>query len=569
MDVLLRSSVLKVPPKLASRSRGTDIYLHQFQEQQHGLHARTHLEHVSQLDIDSSSAYVRQTTIVCTLGELWNSDEQIKVMIRGGMNILRMNLSMGTHEYFADAIRRVRAIEKSSGHNPPVGIALDISAPPVRTGLVNNNLEASIILKDGQSVQLTTNERYRDQTTEDVIWVDSQYYPTVLQRLAPGDRFYLDDGMLSLIVQTVGCDTVECLVERGGELGSWKRVELPSERLYPADFETTYKTDLAYASECKVDYVFTGYASTPNKLLYAKDILGPEIKLFAKVENREAMRNLDQLMSVADGIIIGRGGLGLRYPPEKIFQIQKQLIVKCNILGKPVFVITQLLESMRFKPRATRAEISDVANAVIDGADGLILTVETSRGLYPRETLRVLHMTCREAESAIYHGKFCYDLKFSRDLRGLSPMEPVYFTALAAVEASNACNASAIVVTTTTGHSATAIASFRPSCPVIAVVRSPEVARHCHSFRGIHPFVCMGKELTDWSDDMDASLNKAIEFGCSRWFIAGGDNVVIVSGWEAGADATNTVRVFEVPTGGIPINIVNSHASSSGKELND
>ncbi|GAA50986.1 pyruvate kinase [Clonorchis sinensis] len=255
------------------------------------------------------------------------------------------------------------------------------------------------------------------------------------------------ENVLSRDVKSI---SISCLVEQGGQLGGGKRVDLPSERLYQKTFKTTYQRELAFACESKVGYVLAEYSFTPHQIPEARSILGVKIKLFAKVQSKESIRNLLDIISVSDGIIVGRNGMGLVYPAEKFFQLQKQIIAICILMQKPVFVISKLLKSMRFKQRATRAEISDVANSVIDEADGLILTVETSRGLFPKEAAGVLHKTCQASIT-------------SRSL--------------------------AIFLATATGQSASTIAAFRPSCSVVAVVRDVQVARWCHSFRGINPFL--------------------------------------------------------------------------------
>ncbi|CAH8548362.1 unnamed protein product [Schistosoma bovis] len=539
----------------------SDAYITQYQQQQHLDHARSWIQHLSRQSIDHAPFFVRHTTLVCTLGELWDSDEKIDQMIKGGMNILRLNLSMGSKERYAEVIRRVRSLEKSYGHNPSVGIALDLSAPPVRTGLVNGSVDGTIVLQNGQMTKLTIDSQYENKTTSSIIWINSQYFPSILNSIATGDRIYIDEGIISLIVRDVEVNNISCFVEQGGEVGSYKRVHFPCERMYEATFNNLYKSDLEFAVQCQVDYVFTGYSINVDQIIQAKNILGKDILLFAKIETKDSVKNLHDIMTYSDGIIIGRGSLSLCYPNEKVFQIQKQIIAKCNIFQKPVFVITHLLESMRFKPRATRAEISDVANAVLDGADGLILTVETSRGLFPKESLTVLHKTCREAESTIFHEMFWIDLKTAREVRGLSTWDPAYFACLAAVEASTTSNSSAIFVITTSGRSALAIASFHPSCPVVAIMRRPEIARKCHSIRGIHPFVYTGEKLCEWSHDMDARLNAALDFAKMRGFVGAGDQIIVVTGQKAGSGSTNTVRICEVPPKNVPLSFVKSQPS--------
>ncbi|VDP17621.1 unnamed protein product [Schistosoma margrebowiei] len=352
-------------------------------------------------------------------------------MIKGGMNILRLNLSMGSKERYAEVIRRVRSLEKSYGHNPSVGIALDLSAPP--------SVDGTVVLQKGQMTKLTIDGQYENKTTSSIIWINSLNFPSILNSIATGDRIYIDEGMISLIVRDVEVDSISCFVEQGGNFAS-------------------------------------GY-------------------------------------------------------------------------------------SFLFKPRATRAEISDVANAVLDGADGLILTVETSRGLFPKESLTVLHKTCREAESTIFHERFWIDLKTAREVRGLSTWDPAYFACLAAVEASTTSNSSAIFVITTSGRSALAIASFHPSCPVVAIMRRPEVARKCHSIRGIHPFVYTGEKLSEWSHDMDTRLNAALDFAKMRGFVGAGDQIIVVTGQNAGSGSTNTVRICEIPPKNVPLSFVKSQSS--------
>ncbi|KAA3671957.1 pyruvate kinase [Paragonimus westermani] len=589
MDLLLESSPLKIKPNFSSNTEDWRAYYHQLQQQQYIRHARTQLEHVSQLDIDHDAVFVRHTATVCTLGDLWNTDEKITTMIKDGMNILRLNLSMASYDYYADVIRRVRAIERALNYQPVVAIALDISAPPVRTGLIQNNVEAVVTLNDGQIVKLTVDTDLKNSTSDTLIFIDTQYFPTFIHCVKPGDRIHLDDGMLTLIVRELGLDNITCLVEQGGELQPM--------------FNEVHKAISAVGNVliCQTAESITRHLKQLTcgiwRLLWNPKYCSHR---FQPINERYS---LNELMEVADGIIVGRQGLGLVYPTEKIFQLQKQIIGKCNIVHKPVFVISQLLESMRFKPRPTRAEVSDVANAVLDGADGLVLTVETSRGLFPKEALHVLHMImydvgscvislfhascssfarphftlfsffardrptqkiCREAESAIFHKRFVADLQAARDARGLSPLDPAYLSALAAVEAANSSNTSAIFVVTTTGRSASAIAAFRPSCPVVPIMRRPEVARLCHSFRGLHPFVHTSEKLEDWSRDMDARLNAAMKYALSRGFVALGDQVVVVTGWKAGTGATNTVRVLELPRDGRPISIVNSQSQLTG-----
>ncbi|KAL7065584.1 hypothetical protein AAHC03_04597 [Spirometra sp. Aus1] len=293
-------------------------------------------------------------------------------------------------------------------------------------------------------------------------------------------------------------------------------------------------------------------------LSLARSVLPEQTKLFAKLETRDSIKNLQQLIAAADGIIISRADLGLQYSPEKIFKLQKYVIGHCNVAAKPVFVIGQLLESMRTKPRPTRAESTDVANAVLDGADGIILSVETSRGIFPFDSLSTVDRVCLEAERAVCHATYRAELKLSRILRGLDQTDATSVTAVSAVEAAASCGATAIFVITTSGKSAISIATAKPNCPIVVITRDPMVARHCHAYHGLHPYVYTGPQLEDWSEDMDLRINAAVAYAKEQRFISAGDTVIIVTGSLAGVGSTNTMQVFHLPDDITTLKVVSS-----------
>uniref|UniRef100_A0A5K3EUQ0 Pyruvate kinase n=1 Tax=Mesocestoides corti TaxID=53468 RepID=A0A5K3EUQ0_MESCO len=307
----------------------------------------------------------------------------------------------------------------------------------------------------------------------------------------------------------------------------------------------------------QVDFVFTSFAENSSMIHLARNHLPGTTKVFAKLETRESIKklyfqcflistnfSLQELITASDGLVVRRSDLAMQYTPEKIFKLQKYIVGHCNIAEKPVFIIEQLLESMVTKPRPTRAESSDIANAVLDGADGLVLTMETSWGRFPLESVSVVDHICREAERAIFHYETREQLKQCRLLRGKACGDIRAVTGGSAVEAAASCGASAIFVVTTTGASAMFIAMSRPPCSVVAVTIDASVARHCYAYRGLHPFVYTGTCDEDWAVDIDNRINAAIAHARCTGLVKGGDRIVVVTGSDATSRSTNTMQIF-------------------------
>jgi len=510
--------------------------------------ASTMVDYTSNLDIYSQAHRMRLSGIVCTIGPVSRSPEVLLELLENGMNIARMNFSHGSHEYHGGTIANCRKAaelyKEKHGVDPCLAIALDTKGPEIRTGLLEgDDGRKELELKAGDTIKITTNDEFKENCTADTLWLD---YKNITKVLTPGKRIYIDDGLISVLAKEIGDDFVLGTVENGGNLGSRKGCNLPgTDTDLPAVSEKD-KSDLLFGVEQGVDMVFASFIRDADGVRQVKEVLGEKGKniwIIPKIENQQGVKNLDEIISESQGLMVARGDMGIEIPTEKVFIAQKAMIAKCNRAGKPIICATQMLESMVKKPRPTRAEASDVANAILDGADCVMLSGETAKGDYPAICVRTMAKISREAEACVWNERFFEDLMRAE---GNSGYDSTHTTAICSVLSSYKSRASAIICLTTSGKTAHIVSKYRPLCPVLAVTRFYQVARQMQLYRGLTPLYYTEDRAADWSTDIDNRVQFAVDFGKKNRFINTGDNVIIITGWRQGAGSSNTCRIMKV-----------------------
>ena len=376
--------------------------------------------------------------------------------------------------------------------------------------------------------------------------------PNPHQVMKAGDQIFVDDGLIALKVTSIdaGAGEMVCEVVNSGKLGSKKGCNLPNIDVDLPALSEKDKADLKFSVEQGVDMVFASFIRKASDvqevracLVAADATTGKRIKIISKIENHEGVRNFDAILKETDGVMVARGDLGIEIPAQKVFIAQKMMIAKCNRAGKPVICATQMLESMTFNPRPTRAEVSDVANAVLDGADCVMLSGETAKGNYPLESVAMMGAICEEAESAISYRHMSADLMDSISTPTDTPMS----VASSAVTAANTGECAAIICLSTTGETARLISKFRPRCPIFIVSRDLMTCRQAHLSRGCYPMPYTKEAVTPWERDVNERIEHCLNQGILNKFLSSGDSIVAVHGWKSGGHSTNTVRVLAVP----------------------
>ncbi|KIY70980.1 pyruvate kinase [Cylindrobasidium torrendii FP15055 ss-10] len=494
-----------------------------------------------------STKFHRKTSIIATIGPKVNTPEKLAELARAGVNIVRMNFSHGSYEYHQSVIDNTRKMAAQSPSGRPIAIALDTKGPEIRTGLMKDNID--IAISAGHEFIVSTEDKYSEACDDKVMWVDYKNLPKVT---APGKLIYVDDGVLSLLVLSIDGTNVHVRAVNNGTLCSRKGVNLPKTDVDLPALSEKDKADLQFGVKNNVDMVFASFIRRADDIVEIRKVLGPDgahIKIIAKVENEQGVANFDEILKETDGVMVARGDLGIEIPASQVFLAQKMMIAKCNIAGKPVIVATQMLESMTYNPRPTRAEVSDVANAVLDGADCVMLSGETAKGSYPIQSVLMMAETCLLAEHSI-----CYPPLYD-NIRHLQPRPtPTAETvATAAVAAAAGQNAAALLVLSTSGETAGLISKYRPNVPIITVTRNEQTSRWLHLHRACYPFWYpepRNVQSHQWQIDVDNRIRFGLRNALALNIIKPGSTIIAVQGWKGGLGHTNTLRILTVPTDG-------------------
>ncbi|KAF7727374.1 Pyruvate kinase [Apophysomyces ossiformis] len=498
------------------------------------------IQWVAGLDVEVTPSAARKTSIICTIGPKTNNKETLIELIDAGLNIVRMNFSHGDYDYHKSVLDNARA---AAAERPDraIAIALDTKGPEIRTGVMRDGKDLPI--QKGQTLKFSTDEQYKEICDDKVMYVDYKNLPKVIDA---GKMIYVDDGVLSFKVLEKAEDGVVVEAQNNGTLSSRKGVNLPGTDVDLPALSEKDKNDLQFGVEHGVDMIFASFIRRAQDVKDIRRVLGEKgkhIKIICKIENHQGCKNFDEILAETDGVMVARGDMGIEIPCERVFIAQKMMIAKCNLVGKSVICATQMLESMTYNPRPTRAEVSDVANAVLDGADVVMLSGETAKGAYPINAVQTMANTCELAETVV-----CYPPLFNQ-LRALTPWptETTETVASAAVSAAAEQNAGAIIVLSKTGTTARLASKYRPSQPIILVSRDERVCRQSHLNRGVFPYVYREEHLSEWQEDVEARIKWGIMQGKKYGLLKSNDPVVVVQGWKAGQGNTNAIRVLIAP----------------------
>ncbi len=467
---------------------------------------------------------MRRTKIVCTIGPATSSDKMLEGLIRAGMDVARLNFSHGDHAFHRRIIRKIRQLERKLDR--PVAILQDLPGPKIRIGPVAGD---RVRLQTRRPFVLTTRKILGDESGVSVS------YPGLTRAVKKGDPILLGDGEIELEALRVNGHDVKCRIVVGGILGSHKGIHFPRSSLNLRALTHSDKADLAFGIEEKVDMIALSFVRNSQDILYARREMknrGAAIPIIAKIEKHEAVDQLDGILENVDGIMVARGDLGLEIAQERIPAIQKMMIRKANHLGKPVITATQMLRSMVWNPRPTRAEVADIANAILDGTDALMLSEETAAGDYPLAAVKIMARVAEETETI---------LEARQRFTGLKKTIPEAIS-LGAISLARDLQVKAFLIPTTSGSTARLIARYRPQQPIIAISPEPQTVKLLCLVWGVYPSSIRGFKSTD--EMVRALQRKALEMGV----VKRGDLVAITAGLplhQAGTTNMITVKPVE------------------------
>ena len=468
---------------------------------------------------------LRKTKIICTLGPAVDSEELIVALIKGGMNGARFNFSHGSHPEHLERLNRLKAVRDRMGS--PIATILDTKGPEIRI----KSFEA-------KTVDLTAGETFT-LTVEDVPGTASRVsvtYPRLHEEVSPGQEILIDDGLVAIRVQEIRGSDIVCQVENGGTLSANKSINIPGAHIQLPALTEKDVADIRFGVENDFDFIAASFVRRAADVEAVREVLhqcgGDNVKIIAKIENQEGIDNLDGILEAADGVMVARGDLGVEIPAAKVPALQKQMIRKGLQAGKPVITATQMLDSMMRNPRPTRAEVSDVANAVYDGTSCVMLSGETAGGKYPVEALAAMLEIVTEAEASIDYWK-----RFQKQLVVTTSNNINDAITHTCCLTARDLNATAILAASSSGRTARMICRFRPACPVAALTMQEKTRRQLSICWGVIPF------LTGEVNSTDRIFSLSAEVAVKEGLVQPGDTVVITAGVPLGkSGSTNLIK---------------------------
>ncbi|MDO3681441.1 pyruvate kinase [Paenibacillus ehimensis] len=470
---------------------------------------------------------MRKTKIVCTIGPSCESVEQLKKLIEAGMNVARLNFAHGEPAEHSSRIANIRQAGKEL--NRPIAIMIDIKGPEIRTGKL---LEASYTLKQNEQVVLTTEPVLGDGRRIPVS------YPDLPKDVSVGTSILIDDGLIELKVEEIAGTEIRCRILNGGVLKARKGVNLPGVSTSLPGVTERDIEHIRFGVREGIDMIAMSFVRKAADVLEVRHLLeqygAPDIQIISKIENLEGVDNLDEILEASDGLMVARGDLGVEIPVEDVPIVQKQMIQKCNRAGKPVITATHMLDSMQNNPRPTRAEASDVANAVLDGSDAVMLSGETASGKYPVESVATMARIAEQTESSPDYGK----RKLGHVLVRSSVTEAI---SQAVVGSADDLNAKAILTSTATGFTARMVSKYRPNAPIVAITPNETVMRNLNLVWGVIPI--LGEQI----GSTDELFTSVVSRGINEGLLEADDLVVITAGVPLGSTGTtNLIKIQHV-----------------------
>ncbi|MFT5695579.1 MAG: pyruvate kinase [Myxococcota bacterium] len=477
-----------------------------------------------------SHRILRKTKIIATIGPASDSVETIKAMIRAGMNVARLNFSHGSH---ADHRKRIAMIRQASDElDANLAILLDTRGVEIRTGRVQGG---TMTLTTGEHFKLYTDGRPADSEGVAIS------YRTLADEVEEGSRILVDDGVIELRVVDIAPDCVSCEILRGGRLGDRKGVNIPDISIPYTDMSNQEREDILFAIENEITYIAASFVRGARDVLAIRRILderNTHIPIIAKIESKDGVDRLDEIIAVSDGTMVARGDLGVEVEVQEVPMIQKRIIHSTVRAGKPVITATQMLDSMERNPIPTRAEVSDVANAIFDGTSAVMLSGETASGAYPVEAVRTMAALALRAEDSLTeYGHL--------QVTDSEPADKVTdAVSQAAITMAHHLGATAIVTLTETGFTSRSISKFRPRCPILAITVSSDVVSKLSMNWGVTGILFSGDGSNGSDDEM---LRFAARRGVELGYIEPGDLIVATHGVDRESGSTSMIRVLNVP----------------------